>query len=161
MKRLLLSLALLFSLTVLFFLNPLIMRVMTVGVAWGHHLNAGRFYRLIQAESSFRPWVRSHRDAVGLGQVRQETAYFIYVGHDERLLWFPPYNLHISALYLKYLLKRYHGNWSIALAAYNWGETNVDQRLRKMSVDYGPNTDCRAYFQDIPETRTYLNKILR
>jgi soluble lytic murein transglycosylase len=145
----------------LIFANPLNSRVMTIGTALVHHVNVFRFYRLISAESSFRPWVKSRQDAVGLGQIRPATAQFIYIGHRDHFLWFPPYNLHLSALYLKYLLKRYHGNWSIALAAYNWGETNVDNRLRKTNTIYTATTDCRALFSDIPETRDYLQKILR
>jgi soluble lytic murein transglycosylase-like protein len=148
------------ALILLFFLNPLVARLMTAGTAVVQHVHVGRFYRLISAESSFRVWVRSDQNAIGLGQVQPGTARYVYVRHRDSLLWFPPYNLQISALYLKYLLKRYDNNWSLALAAYNWGETNVDQRLRRSRIHYDAHTDCRVLFSDIPETSKYLTRIL-
>ena len=78
--------------------------------------------------------------------------------HKRGLLFVPQYNLRISAIYLKYLHKKYNGNWSLTLAAYNWGETNVSRRMRSQQIE--PKTNYQERFRDIPETYNYIGKIL-
>ncbi len=148
-------------LIVFLILNPLSTRLMTLGTALFYKLEPTYFYRMIGAESSFLFWAHSHKDAIGLGQVKEETARYIFPGFPRLLLWFPPANLQISATYLKYLLKRYNNNWSIALAAYNWGETNVDRTLRDNGVTVEKTKDYRYLFSNIPETSKFLNKIMQ
>lgn len=131
---------------------------MTVGVAVWHGLDPVIFYRLIRAESSFRSFAISDAQAIGLGQIRESTAHYIHKAHKRGLLFVPVYNLHLAAKYLKYLQKQFNGNWSLTLAAYNWGETNVASRMRKSKID--PQKDYRSRFRDIPETYHYIAKIL-
>lgn len=138
--------------------NPVSIRVMTVGVAIYQGLDPVIFYRLIRTESSFRSFAVSDAEAIGLGQIRESTAHYIHKEHKRGLLFVPVYNLNLAARYLKYLLKRYNENWSLALAAYNWGETNVSYRMRNARID--SQKDYRSRFQDIPETYHYLGKIL-
>jgi soluble lytic murein transglycosylase-like protein len=138
--------------------NPLSVRLMALGTAVYFNLEPGKFYRLIGTESSYRSFAVSHQQAIGLGQIQETTAFYVKSNHKRGMLFFPLYNLKISALYLKYLLKRYNSNWSLALAAYNWGETNVDKRIRGRSIISGKNYAC--LFDDIPETRQFIRKIL-
>lgn len=138
--------------------NPISVRLMTIGVALYYRLDPVIFYRQIRAESAFRSLAVSHRQAIGLGQVRQSTAGYIEEEHDPELLYTPLYNLKVSAKYDIYLKKRFNGNWSLILAGYNWGETAVARRMRGIVID--PNEDYRKHFRDIPETYNYIEKIL-
>jgi len=131
---------------------------MTVGTAIWHGLDPVLFYRLIGTESAFRSFAVSPRDAIGLGQIRESTAFYIHEKHKRGMLFVPFYNLRLSAKYIKYLLKRYDNNWSLTLAAYNWGETRVSKRIRSIKID--PKADYRHRFRDIPETYNYIAKIM-
>jgi len=138
--------------------NPISVRLMTVGTAIWHGLDPVLFYKLIRAESSFRSFAVSRRNAIGLGQIRESTAFYIHEKHKRGMLFVPYYNLRLSAKYVKYLLKRYDGNWSLTLAAYNWGETRVSKRVRNIKIQ--PGADYRHRFRDIPETYNYIGKIM-
>lgn len=138
--------------------NPISVRVMTVGVAVYYKIDPALFYRLIRTESNFRSFAISRKQAMGLGQIQENTALYINQDHKRGLLFVPPYNLKLSAIYLRYLQDKYNGNWSLVLAAYNWGETNVSRRMR--SHDIEPHTNYQERFRDIPETYNYIGKIL-
>jgi soluble lytic murein transglycosylase-like protein len=139
--------------------NPISLRLLTLGYAVYYELNPVRFYRLVGAESSFRSLAVSDQQAIGLGQVREDTAFYVNSEHKRGLLFLPFYNLKISAQYMRYLLRRYDNNWSIALAAYNWGETKVDKRLKVKTIK--PEENYIYLFSDIPETREFIAKIIR
>jgi soluble lytic murein transglycosylase len=158
-KRRILQFILLVLVIIVLFYNPVSVRLMTLGVAIYYKLDPVKFYRLISTESSFRSFAVSSKKAIGLGQVKEDTAGYINISHKRGLLFVPFYNLKISALYLKYLLARYDNNWSIALAAYNWGETKVDKRIKGRKIVSGEN--YVILFSDIPETRQFINKILK
>lgn len=138
--------------------NPVSVRLMTVGIAVYYQLDPGIFYRLIRTESAFRSFAISRAQAIGLGQMQEKTASYIHKDHKRGMLFVPYYNLKLSAKYLNYLKHRYQGNWSLVLAAYNWGETNVSRRLAGIKID--PDQDYREHFRDIPETYNYIGKIL-
>jgi hypothetical protein len=61
-----------------------------------------------------------------------------------------------SARYLKFLANRYGGNWELAMAAYNSGEANVDNAIRRAGV----NNYWAAYPYLPKETRNYVPNIL-
>jgi soluble lytic murein transglycosylase-like protein len=139
--------------------NPVSARIFTVTAAVLFNLNAANFYHLIAAESSFRCLAYSRQKAIGLGQVKTSTANYMQPKFGVYMVWFPPTNLYLSAKYMRYLLQKYNNNWSLALAAYNWGETNVDKRIGKIKIEYSHN--YRYLFSDIPETFQYIKKVLR
>jgi soluble lytic murein transglycosylase len=159
LNKLLLRILLTLLILIILFYNPVSVRIMTLGVAIYYKLEPGKFYRLVRTESSFRSLAVSHQSAIGLGQIKESTAAYISLNHKRGLLFVPIYNLKISALYLRYLLKRYNDNWSLALAAYNWGETNVDRRIKGRSIVSGQN--YANLFSDIPETREFIKKIYK
>ena len=84
---------------------------------------------VIYAESRFRDQ-ESHAGARGLMQVTPQTAELIeglsggstFVADD---LSDPDINIRYGTFYLRYLLDKFDGNLTAALAAYNAGETNV------------------------------------
>jgi len=158
-KKAVLRLILLVLVVVVVIFNPVSVRLLTLGTAIYYNLDPIKFYRLISAESSFRSFAVSRQQAIGLGQVKEGTAGYVNADHKRGWLFFPVYNLKISARYVKYLLGRYNQNWSLTLAAYNWGETNVDKRIKGISI--GSKTDYSFLFDDIPETRNFIFKILK
>ena len=111
-----------------------------------------------QVESAWKPSALSSAAASGLWQFipgtgsrfgLQRTAYV-----DERNSFDEA--TRASARYLKFLANRYHGNWELAMAAYNSGEGNVDRAVRRAGVE-----NFWIAFPYLPqETRNYVPNIL-
>lgn len=96
---------------------------------------------VVEAESDFNPNEVSRTGAVGLMQLMPGTAKELGVADP-----YNPYdNLTGGAKYLNTLLKRYHGDVSMALAAYNAGPGNVDKAKG---------------IPNFPETQKYVNRIM-
>jgi soluble lytic murein transglycosylase len=138
--------------------NPISVRLMTLGVAVANRVDPGMFYRLVSTESRFRSFAVSPEQAIGLAQVKESTAQYVHMSHKRGMLFIPWYNLRISARYIRYLQGRFNGNWSLVLAAYNWGEYNVERRMRGIDID--AEADYRERFSDIRETYTFISKIM-
>jgi soluble lytic murein transglycosylase len=68
----------------------------------------------------------------------------------------PQINIQYGAYYLRYLLDRYGGNETLALAAYNGGEGNVDRWLVRASKRAEQFTVNDIPF---PETRAYVDRV--
>ena len=118
-------------------------------------------YALIKAESSFDPDAVSHKGAVGLMQVTGETALWCAekigdVTLAERMNE-PDVNLKIGCFYLSYLLKRYSGSETAALAAYNAGAGNADKWL--CDSEHSPD-GASLSSSPFPETDGYLKKVM-
>jgi LysM repeat protein len=111
-----------------------------------------------QVESTWKPSALSVAAASGLWQFipgtgsrfgLQRTAYV-----DERNSFDEA--TRASARYLKFLADRYHGNWELAMAAYNSGEGNVDRAVRRAGAE-----NFWVAFPYLPqETRNYVPNIL-
>ena len=78
---------------------------------------------VVNTESNFKPDATSQAGAQGLMQLMPETAKELGVENSLD----PLQNLHGGSLYLKQLLVKYDGDLDHALAAYNWGQGNVDR----------------------------------
>jgi hypothetical protein len=95
---------------------------------------------IVENESRFKPRARSHRGARGLMQLMPRTGRWM----GARNLYDPEQNLDAGVKYLKYLEKRFNGNQTKIIAAYNAGEGNVQR--------YGGIPPFR-------ETRTYVKRV--
>jgi soluble lytic murein transglycosylase len=116
---------------------------------------------VIYAESRFRDGQVSAAGAQGLMQLTPATARYIAQksgGLTFRVddLGTPQVNISYGAYYLRYLLGRYGGNRTLALAAYNGGEGNVDRWIvaarrgdRSFRVKDIPFPETRAYVQQV------------
>lgn len=90
-------------------------------LALRRHLNPNVEERQIGAESGFNPNAVSSAGAVGLGQLMPGTARSLGVKNSRD----PYQNLTGSMKYMRQLLDQFHGNYKLALAAYNAGPGNV------------------------------------
>jgi soluble lytic murein transglycosylase-like protein len=88
---------------------------------------------VIHTESAYYNFARSSVGALGLMQIMPATGEMLareagipWTGAD--LLFEPTVNLRLGTRYLALLYARY-GNWTRALAAYNWGPGAIDRRL--------------------------------
>jgi membrane-bound lytic murein transglycosylase D len=107
-----------------------------------------------EVESSFNPNARSPVGAAGLFQLMKPTAKSYGLSTflpDERTD--PEKNARAAAQYLRYLHRRF-GDWRLALAAYNAGETRVDNLLKNAR-----RRDYAAIANKLPaETQMYVPK---
>lgn len=92
-----------------------------------HAFPSGLLGNLVQKESRFNPKAVSPAGAVGLVQLMPI--------HDTVDREDPVASLQYGAKYLAEMHKRF-GNWEEALAAYNWGPTNVARAKRKYGDDW-------------------------
>jgi soluble lytic murein transglycosylase-like protein len=95
---------------------------------------------VVQVESNFNPGARSPKNAQGLMQLIPETADRFGV----KDVWDPEENLRGGMAYLRWLLDRFEGDLSLALAGYNAGEGAVE---RHQGVP--PYDETRAYVRRI------------
>ena len=110
-------------------------------IAARHGVNADLVEAVIRVESAFNPRAVSNKGAQGLMQLMPRTASALGV----RNVFDPYQNIEGGVRHLRYLLDRYPGNVSLALAAYNAGEKAVD------------------YYRGVPpyaETTQYVQRIL-
>jgi soluble lytic murein transglycosylase-like protein len=84
-------------------------------------LPPGLIHSVIQAESNYNPFAVSPKGALGIMQLVPETARRFGVANSFDVVD----NMRGGARYLKYLLDLYHGDYPLALAAYNAGEGAV------------------------------------
>lgn len=85
------------------------------------------------------PRLFPHVGAVGMMQLMPETAEWISEesGLPADDLNRPDENIPLGAWYLNFLLKKYHNNEVLALAAYNAGRGNVDEWVEKYNWGEG------------------------
>ena len=95
---------------------------------------------VIKAESNYNPFAVSPKGALGIMQLIPETARRFGVSNTFDAVE----NIQGGARYLKYLLDVYHGDYPLALAAYNAGEGAVARH---------------GGVPPYPETRNYVDTV--
>jgi soluble lytic murein transglycosylase len=117
---------------------------------------------VIYQESRFRDQT-SRAGARGLMQITPQTAEFIArrsggTQFEHSDLATPQINIAYGSFYLRYLIDRYGGNETLAIAAYNAGHTNVDRWVRRAG---GPEAFDAVRDVPFPETRGYVAGVLK
>jgi soluble lytic murein transglycosylase len=117
---------------------------------------------VIYTESHFRDGQVSAAGAQGLMQITPATARMIArksggIAFTVQDLGTPQVNIAYGSWYLRYLLGRYAGNQTFALAAYNGGEGNVDRWIDRARRH---NEDLTIEAIPFSETRSYVQKVL-
>jgi soluble lytic murein transglycosylase-like protein len=114
-----------------------------INTACGRHgVDPALVHALVKVESDFNPYALSRKGAMGLMQLMPQTAVVMNVGNSFN----PNENIDGGVKYLRYLIDRYEGNLSLALAAYNSGETAVKK--------WGT-------IPPYPETQNYVQRIMK
>jgi soluble lytic murein transglycosylase len=123
-------------------------------------------YAIMRKESSYKPGVVSHADAIGLLQLLVSTgranAAEIGIKPLERSMLFEPaINIRVGTHYLAKLVTHYKGAAPLAIAAYNAGEHKVDEWLKRAQRSKKP-VDLDWFVEDIPfeQTRNYTRSVV-
>jgi soluble lytic murein transglycosylase len=137
------------------------------------HVDPALIAAVIYAETRFRPRT-SPTGAEGLMQIEPATARFLaHRSHGYAFrtadLGTPEVNIAYGTYYLRYLLDLYAGSRVLALAAYNGGETNVDNwltaahaRHRRLTIGEIPLGQTRAYVAEVlSKQRAYRSQYAR
>jgi soluble lytic murein transglycosylase-like protein len=111
-------------------------------IAAQHDLPVELLNSVIKVESNYNPYAVSPKGALGMMQLIPATAQRFGVND----VFDPVDNIQGGARYLRYLLDLYHGDYPLALAAYNAGEQAVSK--------YGT-------VPPYAETQTYLRLVAR
>ncbi len=107
-----------------------------------HGVDPALVHAIMKVESDFNPMAISRKGAMGLMQLMPQTA----VDMNVRNTFNPDENIDGGVKYMRYLLDRYEGNVSLALAAYNSGENAVKR--------WGT-------IPPFPETQNYVQRIMK
>ena len=124
-------------------------------------IDADLIAAVIYEESRFRDQT-SHAGARGLMQITPRTAEFIArdsggIRFTHQDLATPQINISYGAYYLRYLLRQYDGDTALAVAAYNAGETNVNNWIAEAG---GDEDDFETEEIPFAETRAYVENVL-
>ena len=116
---------------------------------------------LVRQESGFNPQARSSAGALGLAQIMPETGREIarrlgWQDFDPRDLLRPEVSLEFGARYLAERMERYNGYLFAALAAYNAGDSPVDEWLAAPGAE---DPDVFAESIPYPETYEYVRRV--
>src|SRR3954452_25012767 len=171
-KRLFLALLAIVGLVVVIGLHPLKHAVQEITLPLKHEdvirqqsqkkgLDPALVAAVIYQESKFSDQT-SAAGARGLMQITPDTARFIAkksggIRFTMQDLGTPQINIAYGTWYMKYLLDRYNGRTTLAVAAYNAGMVNVDQWVQKAG---GPDSFDPKADIPFPETRNYVVQVL-
>lgn len=120
-------------------------------------------YSIIRQESAFNPEARSPVDAFGLMQllpsVAKQLALQNKLPYSEALdLYKPEINIPLGAFELKTLMRKYKGQFILAVSGYNANDNAIRGWLKTRYRD-----DSVEFIEEVPyeETRSYIKLVMR
>ena len=125
---------------------------------------------IIRSESNFIHDATSNKNAKGLMQIMEDTAYWIaqkipIEDFSIEDLNDPETNIKMGTWYISWLIQHFDGNEQTALAAYNGGIGNVNRWLRddNYSIDGEtlaviPYKETREYVEKVEKYKAYYEK---
>jgi len=149
--------------------HPLKYENVVIEGAKKYDLSPSLLASLINVESSFKPNVKSNKNAIGLMQIKLSTANYLddLNGNEhvsETSLFEVKTNINYGCEYLNYLMKKFK-DVNTTLAAYNAGETIVRSWLNsgiystdKITLSYIPYEETRNYIKKINKNIKFYNK---
>lgn len=125
-----------------------------------YNLDPSLVASLINVESSYEENAKSNKNAIGLMQIKLDTANYIAKLNNkkevnENELFVPTTNIEFGCMYLNYLNKKFNNIYT-ALAAYNAGETRVRSWLNSTAYSTDKKTLINIPYK---ETENYIKKI--
>ena len=118
---------------------------------------------IIKAESGFDKDVTSSKQARGLMQIMDSTAKEMNedgnIDLNSESIYDENINIALGCKYFSTLIKRYNGNYYLAIASYNAGMGNVDKWLKEGLVEEKLD-DIANNNIPFPETKNYLKKVI-
>ena len=118
---------------------------------------------LIRQESEFNPSAVSHANALGLMQLlpstgKGEARQLGLKGYNQDSLFDPNVNIQLGTRYFRKMVDHFNGQVEYALAAYNAGDSRVEEWRSS-----GSYRDIDEFVESIPftETREYVQAIVR
>lgn len=125
-----------------------------------YNLDCAIVASLINVESSYNPKAKSNKNAIGLMQIKLDTANYLNdlnntESINEKELFDAETNIKYGCEYLRYLINKFD-DINTSIAAYNAGETRVRSWLNNSQYSLDGKT-----LNQIPyaETKQYINKI--
>lgn len=118
---------------------------------------------IVRTESNFIHDAQSNKNAKGLMQIMDDTAYWIAKKMDMDSFTIedlndPETNIKMGTWYVSWLLEKFDENEETALAAYNGGIGNVNKWLKDDRYSADGKTLLQIPYQ---ETRNYVEKVER
>lgn len=125
-----------------------------------YNIKAELIFSIIKAESKFNKNATSRANAIGLMQVKLDTAnYMLSLSGEEQIseqqLYDPKINIDIGTQYFAYLVGKFE-SVDTSICAYNAGETIVREWLSNSQYSDDGKTLSKIPYA---ETQNYLNKV--
>ncbi|CAM3680578.1 lytic transglycosylase domain-containing protein [Bordetella tumulicola] len=119
--------------------------IMVQQAALRYSMDPDLLHAVIKVESNYKPLAVSSKGAIGLMQIMPTTGVELGFANPRRDLLIPMNNIDAGTRYLARMMRRFEGDLSLALAAYNAGPSAVSRN---------------AALSDYPETRKYVRSVL-
>ena len=138
-------------------------QIWTAHYAKEYNLDHALVLAVIKTESNFDPNARSHKDAIGLMQITEETLKWAMMREGKNAvftakdLYTPKVNIKYGCLILSLLIEEFQDR-DTALAAYNAGRANVLKWLKDSRYS---KDGIALYNTPYEETNDYIKKVNR
>ncbi len=131
------------------------------------NLEPALVFSVIKTESDFRVNAKSNKGAIGLMQIKEQTAKYIAerIGVKEYDLYTAETNIHFGCYYIRYLIDKFKDQ-ETAIVAYNAGEGKVKEWLQQeeyssdgIKLNNAPYRESKNYLRKIKKTFAKYEKL--